>query len=97
MTRKVTHGAAAIKLGLQDELPLGNLDAERDWGYAKDYVEAMWLMLQQDEPDDYVIATGEAHSVRELVDIAFEHVGLDPDDHVRHRPALLPARPRSTT
>ena len=75
MTRKVTHGVAAIKLGLADELALGNLDAERDWGYAKDYVEAMWLMLQQDEPDDYVIATGEAHSVRELVDVAFAHVG----------------------
>src|SRR4051794_1872383 len=83
VTRKVTHGAAAIKLGLQQELALGNLDAERDWGYAKDYVEAMWLMLQQDEPDDYVIATGEAHSVRELVDLAFAQVGLDPDDHVR--------------
>src|SRR4051794_25446495 len=83
VTRKVTHAAAAIKLGLQDELLLGNMDAERDWGYAKDYVEAMWLMLQQDEPDDYVIATGEAHSVRELVDLAFAHVGLDPADHVR--------------
>src|SRR5215218_439400 len=73
VTRKVTHGAAAIKLGLAEELALGNLDAERDWGYAKDYVEAIWLMLQQDEPEDYVIATGEAHSVRELVDVAFEH------------------------
>ena len=83
VTRKVTHGAAAIKLGLTDELALGNLDAERDWGYAKDYVEAMWLMLQQDEPDDYVIATGEAHSVRELVNVAFEHVGLDPEAHIR--------------
>ena len=75
VTRKVTHGAAAIKLGLKDELALGNLDAERDWGYAKDYVEAMWLMLQQDEPEDFVIATGEAHSVRELVRVAFEHAG----------------------
>src|SRR5215213_3133227 len=74
VTRKVTHAAAAIKLGLQEDLSLGNLDAERDWGYAKDYVEAMWLMLQQDQPDDYVIATGEAHSVRELVRVAFEHV-----------------------
>jgi GDPmannose 4,6-dehydratase len=83
VTRKVTHGAAAIKLGLQDDLALGNLDAERDWGYAKDYVEAMWRMLQQDEPEDFVIATGEAHSVRELVRVAFEHVGLDPDNHVR--------------
>ena len=78
VTRKVTHGAAAIKLGLADELALGNLDAERDWGYAKDYVEAMWLMLQQDEPEDYVIATGEAHSVRELVSVAFEHAGSIP-------------------
>ena len=83
VTRKVTHGAAAIKLGMQSELALGNLDAERDWGYAKDYVEAMWLMLQQDEPDDYVIATGKAHSVRELVNVAFERVGLDPEKHVR--------------
>ena len=89
VTRKVTHGAAAIKLGLQDELALGNLDAERDWGYAKDYVEAMWLMLQQDEPDDYVIATGEAHSVRELVEVAFDHAGLDPDKHVRIDPRFL--------
>src|SRR5258706_582509 len=69
VTRKVTHAAAAIKLGLQEDLALGNLDAERDWGYAKDYVEAMWLMLQQDEPEDYVIATNQAHSVRELVNI----------------------------
>jgi GDPmannose 4,6-dehydratase len=83
VTRKVTHAAAAIKLGLADELPLGNLDAERDWGYAKDYVEAMWLMLQQDEPDDYVIATGEAHSVQELVDISFDHLDLDPKQYVR--------------
>jgi GDPmannose 4,6-dehydratase len=83
VTRKVTHAAAAIKLGLQTEVALGNLDAERDWGYAKDYVEAMWMMLQEDEPDDYVIATGEAHSVRELVDAAFAHVGLDPAEHVR--------------
>src|SRR5918998_1698089 len=89
VTRKVTHGAAAIKLGLQQELALGNLDAERDWGYAKDYVEAMWLMLQQDEPGDFVIATGEAHSVRELVRIAFEHVGLDPDQHIRIDPRFL--------
>jgi GDPmannose 4,6-dehydratase len=89
VTRKVTHGAAAIRLGLADELALGNLDAERDWGYAKDYVEAMWLMLQQDEPDDYVIATGESHSVRELVELAFAHVGLDPGDHVRMDPRFL--------
>src|SRR5256884_6130979 len=83
VTRKVTHGAAAIKLGLKTDLALGNVDAERDWGYAKDYVEAMWLMLQQDEPEDYVIATGESHSVRELVDIAFDQVGLDPTEYVR--------------
>jgi GDPmannose 4,6-dehydratase len=89
VTRKVTHATAAIKLGLADELALGNLDAERDWGYAKDYVEAMWLMLQQDEPEDYVIATGEAHSVRELVEIAFDHVGLDSDKHVRIDPRFL--------
>jgi GDPmannose 4,6-dehydratase len=82
VTRKVTHEAAAIKLGIADKLLLGNLDAERDWGYAKDYVEAMWLMLQQDEPEDYVIATGESHSVRDLVNIAFEQVGLDPAQHV---------------
>jgi GDPmannose 4,6-dehydratase len=89
VTRKVTHAAAAIKLGLQTELALGNLDAERDWGYAKDYVEAMWLMLQQDEPEDYVIATNETHSVRELVDVAFDQVGLDPADHVRIDPKFL--------
>ena len=83
VTRKVTHAAAGIKLGLQDELSLGNLDAERDWGYARDYVEAMWLMLQEDEPDDYVIATGEVHSVRDLVNVAFDHVGLSPDPYVR--------------
>ncbi len=89
VTRKVTHAAAAIKLGLQTELALGNLDAERDWGYAKDYVEAMWLMLQQDEPEDYVIATNETHSVRELVDVAFDQVGLDPTDHVKIDPKYL--------
>src|SRR5215217_4046211 len=89
VTRKATHGAAAIKLGLQEELALGNLDAERDWGYAKDYVEAMWLMLQQDEPDDYVIATGEARSVRELIDVAFGHVDIEPEGHVRIDPRYL--------
>ncbi len=89
VTRKVTHGAAAIKLGLRDELALGNLDAERDWGYAKDYVEAMWLMLQQDVPEDFVIATGQAHSVRRLVEVAFEHVGLDPERHVRIDPQFM--------
>jgi GDPmannose 4,6-dehydratase len=89
VTRKVTHGVAAIKLGLAEELALGNLDAERDWGYAKDYVEAMWLMLQQDEPDDYVIGTGESHSVRELLEVAFDHVGLDPEGHVKIDPRFL--------
>ena len=89
VTRKVTHGAAAIKLGLAEELGLGNLDAERDWGYARDYVEAMWLMLQQDEPDDFVIATGEAHSVRELVEVAFARAGLDPDQYVRIDPRYM--------
>jgi len=86
VTRKVTNGAAAIKLGLQEKLQLGNLDAERDWGYAKDYVEAMWLMLQQDEPEDFVIATNETHTVRELVERAFARVGLDPEDHVEIDP-----------
>ena len=89
VTRKVSHEAAAIKLGLRDELRLGNLDARRDWGYAWDYVEGMWLMLQQPEPDDYVLATGISHSVRDLVDVAFGHVGLDPSDYVRTDPALL--------
>ncbi|MEX0992885.1 MAG: GDP-mannose 4,6-dehydratase [Solirubrobacterales bacterium] len=89
VTRKVTHGAAAIKLGLAEELRLGNLDARRDWGYAGDYVEAMWLMLQQDEPDDYVIATGKDHSVKELVEVAFERVGLDPDQYVTLDPRFL--------
>src|ERR671925_703467 len=82
VTRKITWHAAAIKAGKADRLALGNLDAERDWGYAKDYVEAMWLMLQQDEPSDYVIATGKAHSVRDCVHIAFDHVGLDPSRYV---------------
>jgi GDPmannose 4,6-dehydratase len=82
VTRKVTHGAAMIKLGLADELRLGNLDARRDWGYAGDYVRAMWLMLQQDEPYDYVVGTGETHSVRELCQVAFEHLGLDWEKHV---------------
>jgi len=88
LPRKVAHGAAAISLGLEDELVLGNLDARRDWGYAGDYVRAMWLMLQQAEPGDYVVASGEDHSVRELVECAFSHVGLDWHDHVRVDPAL---------
>jgi GDPmannose 4,6-dehydratase len=82
VTRKVTFSAAAIKLGMQRSVSLGNLDAQRDWGFAGDYVRAMWLMLQQDEPGDYVIATGETHSVREVCQIAFEHVGLQWEDHV---------------
>ena len=82
VTRKITWHAAAIRLGLVSSLSLGNLDAERDWGYAKDYVEAMWLMLQQDEPGDYVIATGVAHSVRECLEIAFDQAGLDIDHYV---------------
>ncbi len=82
VTRKVTDGVARIKLGLQKELALGNLDAQRDWGFAGDYVEAMWLMLQQDTPDDYVVATGETHSVKELVKTAFSYVDLTWQDHV---------------
>ena len=77
VTRKITNAAAKIKLGLADELRLGNLEAQRDWGFARDYVEAMWLMLQQDQPDDYVVATGETHTVREFCELAFDHVGLD--------------------
>lgn len=82
VTRKVTNAAARIKLGLQKELRLGNLDARRDWGFAGDYVKAMWLMMQQDKPDDYVVATGETHSVQDLVEVAFGHVGLNWRDYV---------------
>jgi GDPmannose 4,6-dehydratase len=82
LPRKVAHGVALIHLGRADVLPLGDLSARRDWGYAPDYVRAMWLMLQRDEPADYVIASGESHSVEELVDVAFSHVGLDWRDHV---------------
>jgi GDPmannose 4,6-dehydratase len=82
LPRKVSHAVARIKLGQQKELALGNLDAERDWGFAGDYVDAMWRMLQQDEPDDYVVATGQTHSVRRFCEIAFGHVGLDYNDHV---------------
>jgi len=82
VTHKVTHAVAKIKLGLQKELRMGNLDARRDWGFAGDYVRAMWLMLQQDHPDDYVIATGETHAVSELLDVAFSYVGLNYQDHV---------------
>jgi GDPmannose 4,6-dehydratase len=82
VTRKITHAVARIKLGLQDELRLGNLEARRDWGYAPDYVRAMYLMLRQDHPDDYLVATGETHSVREFCQVAFDHVGLDWEKHV---------------
>jgi GDPmannose 4,6-dehydratase len=82
VTRKVTDGVARIKLGLQEKLLMGNMDAKRDWGHARDYVEAMWLMLQQDQPDDYVVATGQTTSVRDMVNIAFSHVGLDPADFI---------------
>jgi GDPmannose 4,6-dehydratase len=82
VTRKITHAVARIKLGLQDELRLGNLEARRDWGFAPDYVRAMYLMLQQEHPDDYVVATGETHSVREFCQVAFDHVGLDWEKHV---------------
>jgi GDPmannose 4,6-dehydratase len=83
VTRKVTHGAARAKLGLAEELPMGNLDAQRDWGFAGDYVRAMWLMLQQDEPEDFVVATGLTHSVRELLDTAFGRLDLDYRDYVK--------------
>jgi GDPmannose 4,6-dehydratase len=89
VTRKVTDGVARIKLGLSRELRLGNLDAHRDWGFAGDYVRAMWMMLQQDEADDYVIATGESHSVQGLVELAFGHAGLDWRAHVVTDPAFL--------
>lgn len=89
VTRKVTHGAAKIKLGLDKSLSLGNLDAQRDWGHAADYTRAMWLMLQQPEPSDFVIATGELHSVRDLCQIAFEHVGLDYEKYVKIDPRFV--------
>ena len=89
VTRKVTDLAARIKLGLADSLPIGNLQAQRDWGFAGDYVRAIWLMLQQDRPEDYVIATGNSHSVQELVEIAFARLGLDWEKYVRRDPALI--------
>ena len=89
VTRKITDGVARIKLGLASELRLGNLDARRDWGYAGDYVEAMWLMLQQPEPQDYVVGTGQTHSVRELVEAAFGHVGLDWKRYVKTDPKFV--------
>ncbi len=82
VTRKISHGVAQIKMGATDEIRLGNLDAQRDWGFAGDYVEAMWLMLQQDKPEDFVICTGETHSVREFCEVAFGHAGLNWEDHV---------------
>jgi GDPmannose 4,6-dehydratase len=89
VTRKISDGVARIKLGLADELLLGNLDAKRDWGFAGDYVRAMWLMLQADEPTDYVVATGREYAVQEFVDLAFAHAGLDPADHVKTDPRFL--------
>jgi GDPmannose 4,6-dehydratase len=89
VTRKVTDGVARIKLGLSKELRLGNMDAQRDWGFAGDYVNAMWLMLQQDQPDDYVVATGQTHSVRDLVETAFQRVGLDWQDYVVQDPRYM--------
>ncbi len=87
VTRKITNGIARIKLGLQDSISLGNIDSARDWGYAGDFVEAMWLMVQQDEPDDYVIATGETHTVREFLEVAFQRAGLDDwERYVRRDP-----------
>jgi GDPmannose 4,6-dehydratase len=89
VTRKVTDAVARIKFGVQEKLKLGNLDARRDWGFAGDYVRAMWMMLQQDKPDDYVVATGEMHTVRQLVEAAFGHVGLDWRQYVETDPAFL--------
>jgi GDPmannose 4,6-dehydratase len=89
VTRKITDGVARIKLGLAKELPLGNLDAKRDWGHARDYVRAMWMMLQQDSPDDYVVATGRSTSIREFCRLAFSHAGLNFEDHVVSRNDLL--------
>lgn len=89
VTRKITHTAAAIKLGLAKELTLGNLEAQRDWGYAPDFVDAMWRMLQRDEPDDFVVGTGETHSVGELLEIAFAHLGLDPAGYIRQDPKFM--------
>jgi len=89
VTRKVSHGAAQIKLGLAHELRLGNLEARRDWGFAGDYVEAMWRMLQQESPDDYVVGTGETHSVRELCQVAFDYLGLDWEKYVKVDPELI--------
>ena len=89
VTRKITHGAAKIKLGLASEIRMGNLDARRDWGYAKDYVEAMWLMMQQEKPDDFVISSDETHSVKELVETAFGHLDLDWEEYIKIDPRFV--------
>jgi GDPmannose 4,6-dehydratase len=89
VTRKITDGVARIKLGLQDKLAMGNIDSKRDWGFAGDYVRAMWMMVQQDEPDDYVVASGETHTVREFIELAFGHVGLNWQDHVVTDPRFI--------
>tara|TARA_R110000803_G_scaffold204516_2_gene270620 strand:+ start:1219 stop:2184 length:966 start_codon:yes stop_codon:yes gene_type:complete len=90
VTRKISDGVARIKLGLEDHITLGNLDAERDWGYAPDYVEAMWLMLQQDKPDDYIVATGEKHSIRDFLSASFNHVGItDWESYVKQDPRFM--------
>ena len=89
VTRKITSGVARILAGQSKSMPLGNLEAKRDWGHAREYVQAMWLMLQQPEPEDYVVATGETHSVREFVELAFSHVGLDYRDYVATDPTLF--------
>ena len=86
VTRKITRAATRISLGLQDHVPLGNLDARRDWGYAKDYVQGMWLMLQQDQPGDFVLATGQTHTIREFADLVFRQLDLRPDDYIRIDP-----------
>ena len=90
VTRKISDGIARIKLGLSDYITLGNLDSKRDWGYAPDYVEAMWLMLQQDIPDDYVIATGNTYSIREFLDVAFNHIGIKNwEPHIKQDPRFM--------
>jgi len=89
VSRKVTDGVARIKLGLRDKLRMGNLDAKRDWGYAPDFVRAMWQMLQQDAPEDFVVATGQTHSVRDLLEVAFRHAGLDWEKHVEVDASLI--------
>tara|TARA_B100000282_G_scaffold290380_1_gene261289 strand:- start:1800 stop:2267 length:468 start_codon:yes stop_codon:yes gene_type:complete len=90
VTRKISDGVAKIKLGLADNIILGNLDAKRDWGYAPDYVEAMWLMMQQETPDDYVIATGETYSIRDFLDVAFKHIGItDWSKYVKQDPKYM--------